>query len=332
MPAVSIIVPAYNAERTIVETIESLQQQTFSDFELIIINDGSTDKTVEVVEAIPDPRIKLFSYENGGLPVARNRGIERATGEFITFIDADDLWTPDKIASQVEALRANPEAGVAYSWTAFINENSEYLYAWEPLHYQGNVYRDLLYHNFISSGSNIMARRHYIEAAGEFDPTLKSVEDWDYYIRLAALCPFVVVPQYQILYRRTSQSMTTKVDVMEKYNLIVINRAFDAAPEALKPLRNRTLANTYRFLAQICLANSTDRQGPKKAAEKLFQSIQFDPKTLLERKTQRIALKIALMGLLPFQTASHLSTLFARVFPANSVKRLAMIGQTPSDS
>jgi glycosyltransferase involved in cell wall biosynthesis len=332
MPTVSIIVPAYNAERTITETIESLLKQTFSDFELIIINDGSTDKTVEVVEAISDPRIKVFSYENGGLPVARNRGMARATGEFLTFIDADDLWTPDKIESQVEALRSNPEAGVAYSWTAFINEKSEYLYAWEPLHYQGNVYRDLLYRNFISSGSNIMVRREYAAAAGEFDPTLKSVEDWDYYIRLAALCPFVVVPKYQILYRRTSQSMTTKVDVMEKYNLIVINRAFDAAPEDLKFLRNQTLANTYRFLSQICLANSIDRAGLQKAFEKLWQSVQYSPKTLLERKTQRIALKILLMSLLPFQTAANLSKLLAKFFPANSVKQLSLIGQEPSNS
>jgi len=121
MPVISVIIPAYNAEKTILETIQSLQKQTFTDFEIIVINDGSTDGTVELLNAIEDSRVKVFSYENGGLPVARNRGIDRATGEYITFVDADDLWTPDKLELQLTALRQHPEAGIAYSWTAFIN-------------------------------------------------------------------------------------------------------------------------------------------------------------------------------------------------------------------
>jgi glycosyltransferase involved in cell wall biosynthesis len=150
MASVSVIVPAYNAEKTILETIQSIQAQTFSDFELIVINDGSSDRTVELLSKINDPRLKVFSYENGGLPVARNRGIQRATGEFITFIDADDLWKPQKLEAQLKALHEYPEAGVAYSWTAFIDENSNFLYAWEPLHWQGNVYPQLLIRNFLA--------------------------------------------------------------------------------------------------------------------------------------------------------------------------------------
>ncbi|MBD0347380.1 MAG: glycosyltransferase family 2 protein, partial [Coleofasciculus sp. Co-bin14] len=87
-PSISVIIPAYNVERTILETIESVQQQTLSDFELIVINDGSTDRTLELLNTVKDPRLKVFSYTNGGLPTARNRGISHATGEFIAFLDA----------------------------------------------------------------------------------------------------------------------------------------------------------------------------------------------------------------------------------------------------
>jgi glycosyltransferase involved in cell wall biosynthesis len=121
MQTISVVVPAYNAERTILETIASVQQQTFSDFELIVINDGSTDGTLEQLNTVKDPRLKVFSYENGGISVARNRGIAQATGEFIAFLDADDLWTPDKLELQLAALQQHPEVGVAYSWTCFMD-------------------------------------------------------------------------------------------------------------------------------------------------------------------------------------------------------------------
>ena len=117
MPTISVVIPAYNAAKTILETIDSVRQQTFSDFEVIVINDGSNDNTAELVNAVADDRLRLFSYENGGAAIARNRGIDHVSGEFIAFLDADDLWTPDKLELQLEALQKHPEAGVAHSWT-----------------------------------------------------------------------------------------------------------------------------------------------------------------------------------------------------------------------
>ena len=117
MPTISVIIPIYNAEATILETIESIQQQTFFDWEIVAIDDGSTDGTLELLYSIKDERIKIFSYENSGVAVARNRGIANASGEYIAFLDADDLWTPTKLKSQLAALQNNPKAGVAYSWT-----------------------------------------------------------------------------------------------------------------------------------------------------------------------------------------------------------------------
>lgn len=326
MPKISIVIPAYNAEKTILETIQSIQAQTFSDFEIIVINDGSTDNTLDILSTIDDPRLRVCSYKNGGLPVARNRGIEQSTGEFISFIDADDLWTPEKLEAQFEALNRHPNAGVAYSWTAFIDENSQFLYAWKPLYYEGNVYPELLCKNFISSGSNILVRKGYIEAAGRFDPSLKSVEDWDYYLRLAAICPFAVVPEYQILYRRSTQAMTSKLDVMETANLIVMERAYQAAPPEYQHLKSKSLANIYRYLAKQCIFNQLDRAGVKHAAQKLLKAIRLRPQILLERETQRLIIKLCSIQLLPNDLAKQFISLFANSYAPNPQVRLTHKG------
>lgn len=178
MPTISVVIPAYNAKYTILKTIESVQKQTFSDVEIIVINDGSTDGTLEIIKSITDQRLKIFSYENGGLPVARNRGIYHETGEFISFIDADDLWTQDKLEKQLALLQQHPEAGVAYSWTSyFIDGQEEAIFPYAPVFFAGDVYDKLLVSNFIANGSNVLVRSQAIKSVGEFEPTLKSCED-----------------------------------------------------------------------------------------------------------------------------------------------------------
>jgi glycosyltransferase involved in cell wall biosynthesis len=288
-PLISIVVPAYNAERTILETIASVQQQTFSDFEIIIINDGSTDRTLELVQEIQDERVKIFSYENGGLPVARNRGISHAKGEFIAFIDADDMWTSDKLELQLARLQQYPEAGVAYSWSRFVNEQGELSYAVDDRHIEGNVYEKLLLNNFLNNGSSLLVRREAIDSAGEFDPTLKSCEDWDFYLRLAAKWSFVLVPKPQILYRQSSTAMTSKIDVMESAALITIERAYRAAPLKLQHLKNQTLARLYQYFTRQYLERSTS--GIKEinlAGQKLWKSIRLHPPILLEKYTHEL--------------------------------------------
>ena len=289
MPTISVIVPAYNVERTILETVESVQQQTFSDFELIVINDGSTDRTLKLLNTVKDPRLKVFSYTNGGLPTARNRGISHATGEFLAFLDADDLWTPDKLELQLAALQQHPEAGVAYSWTYFKDEQGVHSYADESNRFEGNVYADLLVKNFLHNGSNPLIRKQAIESVGEFDPTLKSCEDWEFYLRLAAKWHFVLVPKPQILYRQSSGSMSSKVEVMEKYLLIVIERAFESAPLELQFLKPQSLTWVYKYGAQQYLKQSTSKiRDVNKAGSKLFKAIATNPKILLESYTQTL--------------------------------------------
>jgi len=317
MPTISVVVPAYNGERTILETIKSIQQQTFSDFELIVINDGSTDRTLEPLATVEDPRLKVFSYENGGLPVARNRGIARAMGEFITFIDADDLWTPDKLELQLAALQQHPEAGVAYSWTLVMDEKGEGFYPGKSVSFEGNVYPQLLLSNFIASGSNVMLRREAIASVGEFDPTLRSCEDWDYWLRVAARWSFVVVPKHQILYRQSSGAMSSKVEVMEKNLLIVHERAFQAAPPELQFLKNHGLANIYLFVTQLCLTHVSSATGAQQAREKLQKAIRLRPQFLLNKQALIFLLKLLLIGVLSPKIAGYILQKLSKARAAN---------------
>jgi glycosyltransferase involved in cell wall biosynthesis len=287
MPTISVIIPAFNAQATIKETIASVQAQTFSDFEIIVIDDGSTDGTLELVSTIKDERLRIFSYENGGVAVARNRGISHATGEFIALLDADDLWTPDKLELQLAALQKYPEAGVAYSWTYFKYEEDESSYADESSFFEGNVYADLLVRNFLHNGSNPLIRGKAIESVGEFDPVCVPCEDWDFYLRLAVQWTFVLVPKSQILYRQSSGSASSKVEVMEKSLLIVIEKAFQGAPLNLQFLKKQSLSWVYKYAAQQYLKYGRHKLNNLKfATVKLARAVLIQPKIILEGYTQ----------------------------------------------
>ena len=309
MPQISVIIPAYNAERTIIETVESVRQQTFADFEIIVINDGSQDKTVELLQNIRDNRLQIFSYENGGLCTARNRGINHATGEFIAFLDADDLWTADKLELQLKALQQNPEAGVAYSWTSFMDVDEQGLtvsFLPSPQYsFTGNVYQNLLISDFVHSGSNTLIRRKAIDTVGEFDSVCTGCADWDYWTRLSVRWQFVVVPKYQILYRRTHGSMSSKVEVMKKEALIAIEKAYRAAPPELQYLKTYTMTSFHSYCASLYLQHRSDKNGLSQARQHLWSAILLNPKLLLDRTTQKLSVKFLLKQLFPLSASSY---------------------------
>ena len=287
MPTISVIIPAYNAERTIQETIESVQKQTFTDFEIVIVDDGSTDRTFDIIQKIADPRIRCFSYENGGVAAARNRGISNAKGEFISFIDADDMWTPDKLKLQLAALQNNSEAGVAYSWTCYFSDSPQKdLILGNSVHFCGDVYARLLVNNFLANGSNPLICRKVIESVGEFDPACTCCEDWDFYLRLAASCFFTVVPKHQILYRQSSNSGSSQIEAVERAGLLTIQKAYQATPSELQYLKHQSLAWLYQYCTQQYLKHSTDLSGVKKASQKFWTAIRWHPQILLEDYAQ----------------------------------------------
>ncbi len=189
-PLVSIITPAYNAEKMIGETIESVQSQTYDNWEMIVVDDGSQDGTTAVIEQISrqDGRIKLIRQQNAGVASARNRAIESASGELIAFLDADDLWKPEKLAKQVAVFQKDrrKEIGLVYTEKCcFGNDISEC----RPCHsvsysYIESDYHRLLIFNFIAT-LTVMVRRDVLRKTGVFDDAFFGTEDWDLWLRIA---------------------------------------------------------------------------------------------------------------------------------------------------
>ena len=259
MPKVSVIIPAYNSMRYLPETIDSLLSQTFKDFEAIIINDGSTDGIERWVSQNQDSRLQLISQVNQGQAKARNEGIKLAQGEYVAFLDADDLWKPTKLEKQVALLDQNPGAGVVYSWVAGINSESV-LRGRTIKHFaEGNVWRNLIFGNILECGSTPLIRRTCFDRVGDFDVQLPPCEDLDLWLRIASQYEFLVVKEPLVLYRQHDSSSGKNWQRAEKKYHTLLDKAFSKPPAnismaELRELKPKAYANPYvRFLAWSAL-------------------------------------------------------------------------------
>jgi glycosyltransferase involved in cell wall biosynthesis len=292
IPKISVIIPTYNSEKTIKETIDSVLNQTFSDFELIVINDGSTDKTVDIVSQIPDSRIRVFSFENAGG--------KQAVGEFVSFLDADDIWTPDKLVSQLKALEENIDAQVAYSWTDYIDEHGKFLVAGNHITVNGDVYERLLVGNFLENGSNPLIRRDALVELGGFDESLKAAQDWDMWLRLADKYAFVGVPKVHILYRVSASSLSANLTRQEKACLQVLESAYNSRLSVDKSVYKLSLSNIYKYLACKALQEPFNRQKGVLAVRFLWLFFLNDfSRSQRIKFTLKLLLKAALIVILP---------------------------------
>lgn len=261
-PIISVIIPVFNGEATLGETIDSVLNQTFSDFELLIIDDGSSDHTPEISQSFRDYRLHYQRYENAGPATSRNRGAAIARGHYLSFIDADDRWTPDKLEQQWQALETHPDAAVAYSWTNYIDEAGDLIRTGSHLDVTSDsngqpqaadVLAYLLLGDFLENGSNVLLRRDAFERVQGFDPSLTVAHDWDLFLRLAARYFFICVPQAQIQYRLSKTSISSQIERQETYCKLALERAYASCPEALKYLENQSFINLYYYLVYKAL-------------------------------------------------------------------------------
>ena len=186
MPIVSVIIPTYKHRDLVLATLASVFAQTLTDYEVIVVNDGSPDDTAAVLRPLAEAgRIRYIEQENQGQGAARNRGLAEAQGEFVALLDDDDLWPPDKLAWQVAALRAHPDAVMVYGFSQSFGEAEGKL--WPDENGPGeDVLKAFLKENRITSPGQTLIRAEALQNIGGFDPKLWGVDDWDLYIRLAA--------------------------------------------------------------------------------------------------------------------------------------------------
>ncbi|MBI5874103.1 MAG: glycosyltransferase [Candidatus Omnitrophica bacterium] len=223
-PRVSVIIPVYENEQTIAEAIESVLQQEFSDFEIIIIDDGSTDGSKDIIELYrkrsPD-KIKCIRQSNQGISAARNNGIRIARGEYIAFLDADDLWIPEKLKTQVLFMDKEKNLGFSYTETFVVDIDCQLTGHWKHIN-PTNTFEVLYNGNFIHT-LTVMARRHCFDRVGLFDPHLAISQDYHMWLKLTKQFSFGHISQPLAKYRIHSNNTSKDHSLRLKDHLYIIS-------------------------------------------------------------------------------------------------------------
>lgn len=234
-PLVSVIMPAYNAERYVLEAIHSVLDQSYEPIEVLLVDDGSSDGMVDLVRR-EAPQVRIVQQANGGAAAARNTGLRCARGELICFLDADDGWFPGKLAAQVNYLQQHPEVGLVFHrWLVWKPDETGTFIKPQELPPQvpgeidpacsGWIYPQLLLDCIVHT-STVMMRRQVFQDIGFFDTTLVNGEDYDYWLRVSRKYEIHKLTGVYSFYRETAGSLT-KIPKSENYGYRVVKGAID---------------------------------------------------------------------------------------------------------
>jgi glycosyltransferase involved in cell wall biosynthesis len=239
LPLVTVIIPAYNAAATLGDTLCSVRGQTYYDLEILVVDDGSQDDTSAIAEhhAQADSRVRLIRQVNAGVAAARNNALRQARGEWVAPVDADDLWHPEKIARQVEAVRtASSRVALVYNWFAQIDAAGRILHYAAPNSHEGDVFRKMFDNGLIGNGSTPLMRRDVVLACGGYDSGLHAAgaqgcEDLKLYLAIAENYHYAVAPGYLTGYRITPGNMSSNGLRMIRSQRLVLDQIARRRPD-----------------------------------------------------------------------------------------------------
>lgn len=305
-PIVSIIMPAYNASATIAASVQSAQAQTLANWELIIVDDGSSDDTAQIALSLAesDPRICVLQCPNRGPSVARNKGANIAGAEVLAFLDADDFWAPERLAGMIEMFDANPKAGVLFSRTRFVDAQTLRPGTLTP-HRARLRATDLMAENALCSTSNIVCRKQVFESNEGFTPGLNYAEDQDWLLRVALDNKWHIIglDEEWFFYRSSETSQSANLTAMRDGWLHMVGRACLEFPETAPAAARRAYGPIHRQLARRALRLAQ----PHQAFKFLSLALKHDP-MMLFRQPKRTGLTLlgTLFSLLPSQALKEL--------------------------
>lgn len=223
-PLVSVIIPTYNRAHLISQSIESVLNQTFKDYEIIVVNDGSTDNTKELLSTRYGEKILYIGKKkNKGLSAARNTGIEASRGKYIAILDDDDEWLPHKLEMQIDLMHKNQSLGLVYCGYYEVNRYSEVIREIKATR-RGYVFSNLLCGNCIVPASAALVKREVFFKTGYFDENLSSCEDWDMWLRVSQSYEVDFVDQPLVKYKIHDYNMHKNLLIMEKSTFSVLNK------------------------------------------------------------------------------------------------------------
>jgi glycosyltransferase involved in cell wall biosynthesis len=254
-PLVTVIVPCFNAERTLERTLASVAAQTHRFIEIIIVDDGSTDTSAQIAAkfASEDSRATLICQDNKGVAAARNIAIDRATGDFIAPIDADDLWNKRKLEKSLRKISANLECGLVYNWFENIDSDDQVFFGGFRHSYTGNVLPHLCRLDFIGNGSSVLMRTSAVRSVGGYNSSLRArgaegCEDWQLALRIAEHHYFDVVPEPLTGYRHSPGNMSSRMRQMIRSAEFVAAEASLRHSELADEIRAHLLDRNYSYL------------------------------------------------------------------------------------
>ena len=257
-PVVSVVIPTYNRVNYVLQTLDSVFAQTFTDFEIIVVNDGSSDDTAARLRPLAETgRIRYLEQPNAGHAAARNRGLAEVRGEFVAFLDDDDLWPLDKLAWQVAILREEPGVDVVYGQRTIMDGDGEP----HPGEHapEGEVLAQFASQGWIQSPGQVLIRRTALTRTGGFDPAFWGTEDWDLWLRLARSSRFRYRARPALIYRRHATNTTNNFLRMWENGHAVIRKNFAGS--------RGSGAGTFRRSATRFVNDFTAYDGLKRARE-----------------------------------------------------------------
>lgn len=252
-PIVSVVLTSLNGATRgyLREAIESVLSQTYRNFDLIIVDDGSTDGTGNLCREYKDPRIRYYYQENKGLGAARNAGIEQSIGELVCFLDDDDVWFPEKLEKQVAFFNSCPDPliGMVYTSLELIDETGRKC-GHQANIADGQIYKRLLYGNIVDAPSSVMIKRQVFDEVGRFKQELFSSEDYEMWLRLSKVFHVYSLGEDLVKYRVHANKMSRNYRKMEYFRLIAVMLALLEADDEIQELESEIYGNLYQSYAQ----------------------------------------------------------------------------------
>jgi glycosyltransferase involved in cell wall biosynthesis len=287
-PLVTIVIPAFNAAGSILPTLESVERQTYSEIEVLVVDDGSTDDTPGIALQVTkrDPRFRLIRQPNAGVGAARNRAIEEAKGELIAPLDADDVWHPEKLAKQVSCMaQGGPGVGLVYCWFTAIDQDGRFLGASRQPTPEKNVVPALILRNFIGCASIPLFRKSALDQVGHYltraeQGGVQGCEDRDLYLRIGEQFEFRAVQEHLVGYRQSSFAMSADALGMMSSFRVVMRRARARNPDIPPRLFRWAAGGLYRYL--MARSSGFGRHGASLVC--MQRAICADPIFLLSRE------------------------------------------------
>jgi glycosyltransferase involved in cell wall biosynthesis len=258
--------------------VDSVLAQTFGDFELIVVDDGSSDDTGDVVRARKDPRLKVIRTENGGVSAARNIGLDAATSLYVAFLDADDAWRPAKLERQHAVMGDRPEVGLCFPSAQLVDDQLR-PFGLDPAVDRADYTAALLLEGNVvaGGGSSVLARTSVVDRAGGFDRGLSQCADWDMWLRMSMITRFLPLHEELVLYRSVPGTMSSDPELLERDTFAMLDKFYaEAASTAYAAARKRAYANQW----MVCAGTYLHTHRLRDSLRCVRSGLRSDPRTV----------------------------------------------------